>query len=93
MYGNPSVQVGISAFALAMKAKCNQADEMDVEETLTLAQQLLPASDPLHRAVTSFATQYLLVAHDRDRLRVAGEELSEVIDELVVRADSAVVSK
>lgn len=78
-----SVQVGMSAFALAMKAKSNQADEMDVEEVVTLAQQMLPSSDPLHRAVTSFATEYQLIAHDADRLRVAGEELSAAVEQAI----------
>lgn len=80
MYGTPKVQVGMSALSLALKARTHQCDDMDVEETHTLATQLLDDDDPMFRAVSSFATQYQIYATDRVMLAQIGEDLMHAVE-------------
>ena len=81
MGGNEFVALRFEAFALGMKARVNGVDAEDVEELRQRAEQLIDdADDPVRRAITEFATQYELCAHDFARLSELGDDLTGRIE-------------
>lgn len=65
----------LAAVSVAYCAKSGACEPEDVDTLVTLAQQQLPAADPLHRAITGFATQYQMCRHDPEALAMQGRML------------------
>jgi len=76
---DPRIGIGLAAASVAMKAKCGQLDEMDVDDLYARAEQELGHDDPLFRAVSAFATQYQVWAHDAPQLARLGDALSHAV--------------
>lgn len=77
---NPRVQVGMAALAVAYNAKLAAPDTRGVDAMVQLAQQLLPAEDPLARACTHFATQFELHWRDPAQLIELGCNLQRDVE-------------
>lgn len=77
---DPRATVFFSAVALSYRAKVNELDGEGVDNLMTMASEMLASTDPLFLAISDFATQYQMVAHDFEALRVQGERLANTID-------------
>jgi hypothetical protein len=77
---SPSVQVGLAAATVALKARAGQLTMGDVDELRERAEQLLTREDPVYLAVTWFATQFMQ-SPDPDQLMWLGGQLLERLGE------------
>lgn len=76
---DPGVAVGMFAVAVAMRAKCKQVTSEDVDNLRVKAEELLDRDDPLFRAITGFATQYLEHRSDADQVAYLGRLLHDFV--------------
>ena len=74
------VEVGMAAMAVAYQAKCGQLTAQDVESLQAVAEQILDHDDALFRAVSSFATDYLVLSADPVATASRGTELLGAIE-------------
>lgn len=79
-------KVAMSALAVAYKAKLGDLDQIDVDQMITLVQQLLPSASFLAKSCTEFATQHELHWQEPARLADLGEKLRYAV-ELDARPD------
>jgi len=76
--------VRFAAFTLAQNAKIGAIEADEVDDLRAMAERALEADDPVRRAITYFATQYELHAHDPAGLMQIGHQLSDEIEKLNV---------
>ncbi len=76
---SPASRFGVitDATAVAMRAMVNDLDPLDVDHLVTRASQLLETSDPVFRAVTSFATNHEICRRRPQELAAIGEQLRD----------------
>lgn len=84
MVYDPALAVRFSAFTVAYNAKIGAVEPHEVDGLRAMAERTLEVDDPVRRAITSFATQYELHAHDPAGLTQIGHELSDEIEKLNV---------
>lgn len=77
---HPDQRILMAAMAVAMRAQVNDLDPMDVDALVVQAGQLLIEGDPLARAITGFATQYMVVRRDPEALAEAGRALLHAVE-------------
>ena len=77
MVYRPRIAVALAASAVAMQARCRQLGRDSVDELQQLADQLLGRDDPLFRAVNAFATDYLEIHGNPDRLDLRARRLED----------------
>lgn len=83
---SPRIECGLSAQAVAMRAKCGELPASDVSELREKAEQLLHRDDPMFRAIIAFATLFMEHVGDTDHLAWLGRQLT---DDIAAAADLA----
>lgn len=74
---SPRVAVGLEAASVAMKAKCGELTQGDVDALREKAEQLLDRDDAIFRAITAFATGFMEHAGDAAQLAYLGRLLQD----------------
>lgn len=70
------MQVIFSAFALALRAKVGDVDQLDIDSLVATSEQMLGSDDPLTRAINTFATQYQVCHLDKAIVARLGDDLA-----------------
>lgn len=70
----------LAAQHVAMRAKLGEVDPMDVDDLLARAEEMLDHGSDLYRAVTSFATRFQVVRHEREELVREGRWLAHAVE-------------
>lgn len=74
------LSVKIAAQHVAMRAKLNELDPLDVEDLLGRAEEVLDHGSDFYRAITGFATRYQVARHDPGQLAAEGRWLAEALE-------------
>lgn len=75
-----TIPVMMSAQHVAMRARLGELEQLDVDDMLTRAEELLDHGADLYRAITGFATQFQMARHDAGALAMQGRILQEAVD-------------
>lgn len=73
-------RVMMAALSVAMRAMVDDLDPMDVDSLVVQSGQLLEDGAPLGRAITGFATQYMMVRRDPEALAAQGALLRRAVE-------------
>lgn len=70
----------LAAQHIAMRAKLNEVDALDVDDMLARAEEILDHGSDFYRAITGFATRYQVVRHDAEALALEGRWLAHAVE-------------